>query len=285
MVSNHVALRQFLRTLKHKLRADTTLGETERALDKWTIIACHALYFERRDLAEFAIKLLHEAYVALPVAGTALTEKRLAVVVRLYSLGSLAVRLGDWETLPAIVLRPAKIHPADNDYVHSSWIRHGHVEAARAGLTKDDDDTGAYLISTSRRLMVAQPSMRPDLSDVLVSDTGNPSSDDALLNSLCQFDILYCLLVVTEGQTSVKSMYPSSAAFDETRADPAFVTVAGDGAVRATLFPNRTDADVAEAIYNVVRLSMQESFKFGGTWWGPPPSVQAFLTAHGQQEA
>lgn len=283
MASNDVALRQFLRTLKHDLRADTTLVETERALDKWTIVACQALYFERRALVELAIKLLHEAYVALPNTGTELTEKRLAVVVRLYALGSLAVRLGHWETLRAIVLQPTKIHPADNEYVHSSWIRHGHVEAARAGLTKDDD-TDAYLISASRRLLVAQPSMRPDLTDALVPDTGNPPSDDALLNSLCQFDILYCLLVLTEGQTSVKSMYPSSAAFDETRADPALVTVASDSAVRTTLFPNCPDADVAKAIYNMVRLTMQEAFKFGGRWWGPPPSVQAFLTAHGQQE-
>ena len=130
MVSNDVSLRQFLRTLKHDLRADTNLAETERALDKWTIIACQALYFERRDLVELAIKLLHEAYVALPVAGAELTEKRLAVVIRLYALGSLAMRL----------------------------------------------------------------------------------------------------------------------------------------------------------IYNVVRLTMQEAFKFGGRWWGPPPSVQAFLTAKGQQE-
>ena len=246
MANYDVALGQFLRTLKHELRADTALVETERALDKWTIIACQALYFERRDLVELALELLYEAYVALPVSGTELTEKRLAVVVRLYALGSLAVRLGDWETLRAIVLRPAKIHPADNDYVHSSWIRHGHVEAARAGLTKDDDDTGAYLISASRRLMVAQSAMRPDLVDALVPDTGNPASDDPLLNSLCQFDILYCLLVLTEGQTSVKSMYPSSAAFDEIRADPALVTVAGDSAARATLFPNCTDADVAQ---------------------------------------
>ena len=64
------------------------------------------------------------------------------------------------------------------------------------------------------------------------------TSDDALLNSLCQFDIVYCLLVITEGETSVKSVYPSSAAFDETRAS----------AVRATLFPNSTDAVIAAAI-------------------------------------
>jgi hypothetical protein len=284
MASNDVALRQFLRTLKHGLRADSTLADTERVLDKWTIIGCQALYFERRDLVDIALKLLHEAYVALPVAGPELTEKRLAVVVRLYALGSLAVRLGDWGALRPIVLRPAKIHPADNDYVHSSWIRHGHVEAARAGLTKDDDDTGAYLISASRRLMMAQPSVRPDVPEALVSHTGNPASDDALLNSLCQFEIFYCLLVLTEGQTSVRSMYPSSAAFDETRADPALVLVAGDSAVRATVFPNSNDVDVAAAVYNVVRLIMQEAFNFGGRWWGPPPSVQAFLIDHGQPE-
>lgn len=108
---------------------------------------------------EFAIKLLHEAYATLPVAGTALTEKRLAVVVRLYALGSFAVRLGNWEAFRAIILRPVKIHP------------------------------------------------------------------------------------------------------------------------------DCTDADVAEAIYNVVRLTMREAFKFDGRWWEPPPSVQEYLTVHGQQEA
>ena len=64
-------------------------------------------------------------------------------------------------------------------------------------------------------------------------------------------------------------MYPSSAAFDETRADPALVTVAGDTAVRATLFPNSTDADVAEAIYNVVRLTMQQAFNSAGDGGAP----------------
>jgi hypothetical protein len=236
MANNDVRLRQFLRSLKHFIHADNTLAESERALDKWTIIACQALYFERHDLVELAIKLLHEAYVALPLAGSALTEKRLAVVIRLYALGRLAVRLSAWEIVRSIVQRPAQIHPADHAYVHSSWIRHGHVEAARAGLTGGEAQ-GGYLISASRQLMIAQSSMRPDLPDNLVPATGSIPSDDVLLNSLCQFDILYCLLVATEGQTHVRSFYPSSAAFDESRADPALVKVAGDGAVRSRSVP------------------------------------------------
>src|SRR6202007_2365041 len=120
---------------------------------------------------------------------------------------------------------------ADHDYVHSSWIRHGHVEAARGGLTGSDAQ-GGYLISASRQLTVAQSSMRPDVPDQLVPATGSLAGDDVLVNSLGQFDILYCLLVATEGQTQVRSFYPSSAAFDEPRADPALVKVAGDSAVR-----------------------------------------------------
>jgi hypothetical protein len=142
---------------------------------------------------------------------------------------------------------------------------------------------GGYLTSASRQLMVAQSSMRPDVRDQLVPATGSLAGDDVLLNSLCQFDILYCLLVATERQTQVRSFYPSSAAFDEPRAYPALVKVAGDDAVRAALFPDSTDADVAAVIYRVVRLAMQEAFKFGGRWWGPPPSVQAFLTGNGQE--
>lgn len=283
-MANDIQLRQFLRSVEHSIRADTPLAESERALDKWTIIACQALYYERYDLVEMAIKLLYDAYSALPVAGVDLTEKRLAVVIRLYALGSLAVRLKAWNTIRSIVHRPAKAHPLDPNYLHSSWIRQGHVEAARAGLIGGDDASG-NLISVSRSLLVADPSMRPDLPDALVPAAGNIGDADPSLNSLCQFDILYCLLVATEGQTSVRSFYPSSAAFNETRADPILVTVAGDSNVRAALFPNSTDAAVAEAIYQVVRLAIQQAFNFGGSWWGPPPSVQAFLTGNGQQEA
>ncbi|MGV0052604.1 hypothetical protein ACRU43_25610 [Mycobacterium colombiense] len=283
MAGNDVQLRQFLRSVKLYMRADTPLAESEQALDKWTYIACQALYFERVDLIELAIKLLHEAYGSLPVTGSALTEKRLAVVVRLYALGSLAVRLGAWETVRSIVQRPAQVHPVDHNYVHSSWIRHGHVEAARAGLTGQEAQ-GGYLISASRQLMISRSSMRPDLPNSLVPAAGSLAADDVLLNSLCQFDILYCLLVVAEGQTQVRSFYPSSAAFDESRADPALVKVASDATVRATLFPESPDDVVAEAIYRVVRLAMQEAFKFGGQWWGPPPSVQTFVMGSGQQE-
>jgi len=284
MANADVQLRQFLRSLAQFVRADVPRAETERALDKWAIIACQAMYFERTDLVERAITVFHEAYAALPMVGADIVEKRLAIVIRLYVVGSMAVRMGAWTVITSIVQRPAQIDPTDYEYVHSSWIRHGHVEAARASLTGDAAQ-GGYLISVARELMVAQPSMRPDVHESLVATASNPAADDTLLNSLCQFDILYCLLVAAEGQTSVRSFYPSTAAFDESRADPALVKIAGDNTVRTTLFPNSNDGEIAGAIYKVVRLAMQEAFNFGGRWWGPPPSVQAFLIQNGHQEA
>ncbi|MFV8165305.1 hypothetical protein ACNQVK_24970 [Mycobacterium sp. 134] len=285
MADKDVALRQFLRSLQHHLRAHNTLAETEQALDKWTIVTCQALNFERHDIVESALVLLHEVYegyLADHDPGQELAKKRLAIVIRLYILGSLAVRLDDWSTMRSIVLKPAKIHQADTAYIHSSWIRHGHVEAARAGLTRTDDGDGGYLIAASRELQTTEPTMHPDIPESMLARSGAP--EDVLLNSLCQFDILYCLLVVVDGPTSVKSMYPSSAAFDEARADPALVRISGDKAVRSAVFPNADDPTIAAAIHDVVRRTMQESFSFGGRWWGPPPSVQAFLAANGQPE-
>ena len=283
MASHDVAVRQFLRVLKNEVRGDSTLASTERALDKWAIVACQAIHFERRDLVDLAIKLLHEAYVALPMTGLDVTEKRLAVVIRLYAVGSLAIRMNDWETLRTIILRPAKLHPADNDYVlvdssrscrcSPCWL---NGERRQHRRLPDIEESGPAL---GRASHASRSRCRRLFKSVA------PASDDILLNSLCQFDVLYCLLVVTEGQTSVKSMYPSSAAFDEARADPILVAITGDPVIRAALFPSCTDAAIADAIYNVVRLTMQEALKFGGRWWGPPPSVQEFLTRHGQQEA
>jgi hypothetical protein len=140
------------------------------------------------------------------------------------------------------------------------------------------------LISASRQLLADNPTMRPDLPDAIVPSAAVSGVDDKLLNTLCQFDILYCLLVTLEGTATVRSVYPSSAAFNETRADPALVAVATDEQVRERLFPNSRDHEIAAAIYSVVRLSMQEALKFGGRWWGPPPSVQEFVAAHGQSE-
>jgi hypothetical protein len=122
--------------------------------------------------------------------------------------------------------------------------------------------------------------MRPDLPDELVLPADSMPEDDMLANSLCQFDILYCVLVAAEGHTTVRSFYPSSAALLQSRADPIVNVIATDAAARAELLPNSDDAYIAGALDRVLRAAEQESRRFGGRWWGPSWPVQNYLDAH-----
>jgi hypothetical protein len=135
-----VRLRQFLRSLTQSIRPDTPLAECERVLDKWTTIVCQALYFRTHSPCRTCHQTTPRGLAASP-QGPSSPKNAWRFVARLYAASSMAVRLNAWQTIRAIVHRPAAIYPNDQNYVHSSWIRHGHVEAAR-GLTRDDDHGG-----------------------------------------------------------------------------------------------------------------------------------------------
>ena len=85
-------MRQFLRTLRRYVNAEGTLEDCEMALNKWVVFCAQATIFERDDLTENAIDALFDVYRELGV-GPDLTRKRLAVVIRIDAVGSLAVRM------------------------------------------------------------------------------------------------------------------------------------------------------------------------------------------------
>jgi hypothetical protein len=273
---NDVRLRQFLRTLKRFVSANRSLEDCEAALDKWTIFSAQALNFERTDLAKDAIDAMFDAYSQLD-AGTDLARKRLAVVIRIYAIGSLAVRMYYWETVHSLAIRPVTLPPFDT-WTYASWVRHAQVEASRAGLTRDN--RGGYLISAARELVVNHPAMRPDIGDDEISPAEDLAPDDELLNSLCRFDIAYCFVVAAEG-VGKGEYYPSSAAFSEERAQPIALKIVDDPEVRRRLFPNSNDAGIAAALADVYKKTIQESANnYGGRWWAAPPRVIAFIDEH-----
>jgi len=67
--------------------------------------------------------------------------------------------------------------------------------------------------------MVNHPALRPDIGDDEIFPAEELAPDDELLNSLCQFDIAYCFVVAAEGVGRGR-YYPTSAAFNEDRAQP-----------------------------------------------------------------
>lgn len=262
-----VRLRQFL---GHAVGLVSDLDKRRVALDKITILATHAMYFERDAVAGRAINSLFDAYTNL---GHGDDAARLDAITRVYVLGSLAVRLRNWNLVHDLALRPYP--PSDATYVYSSWIRHGQVAASRAELFPKDK--GGMMISAARVLMSERSTMRPDVPDSAVPDPGALAHDDALLNSLCQFDILYCLIVAAEGQHHGDG-YPAASAMQQERANPAFEVVARDSHARSAMFRTSDDRKIAKAIAGVFTAAKRESLGFGGSWWSLPPFAQQFVT-------
>jgi hypothetical protein len=243
--------------------------ERRTALDKITILTAHAMYFERDAIAEKAIDSLFDAYAKI---GHGEAAARLDIITRVYVLGSLAVRLRQWAIVHDLALRP---YPTNGDvYIYSSWIRHGQVDASRADLFPNDK--GGMMISAARVLMSEQPAMRPDVPDSAVPDPGDLTHDDALFNSLCQFDILYCMIVAAEGLHE-GGAYPAASAMNQDRANPAFELVASDPDARAAMFPTSDERKIAEAMTEVFAIAEHESFGFGGHWWSLPQGAQRFV--------
>jgi hypothetical protein len=272
---NDVRLRQFLRTLKRFVNSNGSLEDCELAMDKWAIFSAQALNFERADLAKDATASLYDAYSQLGV-GPDMTRKRLAAVIRIYAVGSLAIRLEDWETVNALANQPVAATPFDN-WVYASWIRHAQVDASRARLS--GDNPGTFLISAARELMVNHPEMRPDVSDDQIPPGDELAPHDELLNTLCQFDIAYCFVVAAEGNGR-GGAYPSSSAFKEDRAHPVALKIVGDSDVRRRLFPESDDTRIADAMKAVYEDAGTEAAKFRGGWWDPPQRVIAFFNEH-----
>lgn len=271
-----VRIKQFLHQARQTaLSPASEKDAVEEALDRIAELAALGIYYEHLDEAKDAIDALYSIY--LDVArkfGPA--QDLVAILARVYCLGSLAVRLGQGTMVNHIVQKPVSV-PAGDSYVYSSWLRHGQVEGSRKGLFPKGK--GGMLISQARDLAATHPSLRPDVPDEIVVPAENLDHDDVLLNSLCQFDLAYCVIARAEGDGQAKG-YPTCAAFHELRSAPLMEIIASDDSVRADLFPESSDEAVAQALLDVVSMAEKESWGYGGHWDGLTPAAQRFVTEH-----
>ena len=151
---------------------------------------------------------------------------------------------------------------------------HGQVAASSAKLFPKEND--GMMISAAHVMMGEQPSMRPDVPDSVLQDPGDLTTIDMLLNSLCQFDILYCLIVETEGKQD-GGVYPAAVDLNQERADPAFDVVATDSSARAAMFPNSDNREIAAAMRRVFEYAEHEALRFRWGWRALPPDAQRFI--------
>lgn len=277
---NDVRLRQFIRSLTATTGPAASLNDFTAAVDKWTVFCSQALYFERFDLVDEAIDKLRGVYKTFGDDEIS-NRKRFAVVIRIYVIGSLAVRLGAWESVTTLSLQPVPSSTRHPGYIYSSWIRNSTVFVSREELDADPDNPtqkrSGFILSAARDLMVEHAAMRPDLVDNQVP-ADDITHDDIALNSLCQFDIAYCIIVAAMG-TGKSSAYPSSAEFDEDRATPMAQQLVADASIRQRMLPGVPDPEVAVAIRDMYELAIAQSARNRyGRWWAMPQSVDQWVS-------
>lgn len=262
------ALRKFLIAAKNAYLQGESEEQRSTALNRIAAVAVEAVIVSDAAAVKLAMDVLsnlYESYLLTPGRTQGKQDAQanwLAIILRVMAVGAAAVRNGQYEALPTIVLRSI----GDSVYSYRSWIRHAITEASRAGLLVRSDETekGGNIIAMSAALLRHSPDLRPDMQ---IADDGE--SGEAFLDSLCQFDFLWCCLSLAskEDASSSAAYYPSCAAYHQYRITPALHLVENKPAVRAEIFGDVSNQKIADSILEVLEMAKGQSWNYGG-WWG-----------------
>ena len=258
-------------------------AEVRRILDRITSAFAIAVTYEDTSTTSSILDVFAEVYALgneqnlpnpLPAYGDA-PRLWFEIVTRLEAVGALAVRLRKWSFIRPLVLRTAGV---GDTYV--SWLRHGLTAAYNANIVVTDDGKplAGPLVSAARQHIDQLPALRPDYPNAQFSFTPNSAPDpaDSLLDSVTQFDLLWCVLAVVSGHD--RDHYPSFSAFYARRSVPILDLIIGDLSVREQLLPEVPDAEVARAIQEVEEVANQEAWRTARRPWDiTSPQVEHFV--------
>lgn len=193
----------------------------------------------------------------------------LLVIERVFGLGALAVRRGDWKAVRTLTLqRPLRL----SDY-YTSWLRHALTMASRAQHLQERRDDGQIrqisLLSLARNDVARLDCLRPD---GLVPDA------DGIITSLAQFDVLSNIVAIDSAAKSDNAarangrvFYPNFARFRQIRIQPIVERLLTDDEMRSTLFTHGND-ELAMALATIGEHAQHESRMFDGfQGWGATP--------------
>jgi hypothetical protein len=163
------------------------------------------------------------------------------VLERVRALGGLVVRLEHWHVVRQLTLQRPK---SREGLFYRNWLRHGDVQAARAGMFRDPGNPrlDRSFITLAEERANALPSLRPDVL----------ADDEALRTSMCQFDFLAAMVAVSDaGEVSSHYFYPHFCRFHTHRVEPAASRLITDEEMRAAIYPTENDQELADALWGV----------------------------------
>jgi hypothetical protein len=256
-------------------------------LDRLVSVGALALTLDRADIAADVIECLTDVYGA-PLEATLSLEARplaqsvywLDILSRVVALGGLAVVLKDWATVRMLAIQ------ASPDSWYVSWLRHGLTIAARSNAfpkTASGQEEQGAIIPLARRVVHHLPALRP----YVVEDDGydpEPSAEiaptDPILNSLCAFDALAALVVLTQidpERFDAHQYYPSFGHYYSKRSEPYWARLLKDNAMRTALLPDADDAAVGMAMAGVADVAHSVVQGRWGLWEVNEKAVGEFI--------
>jgi hypothetical protein len=187
----------------------------------------------------------------------------IAVVGRLFALGALAVRFERWPAIRQLALTPP---PGRNPAFYASWLRHGPVEASRSGMLPDGKtgEQRVHLISLARRHINRLAAMRLDYPDDTAYNPQGEPRTDGLMDSVCQFDALWCVIVyASSDEARTGDFFTDFGYYYGRRALPILERLVTDEPMRAALLPSVTDEQLGAALAEVLRMANSRNWLRG----------------------
>jgi hypothetical protein len=203
-----------------QLSSEGPSPDLEVLLDRLAQTAGIALAIDDQMLFEQSVTALRSIYrigvgpdeYARPDLGVGAVKLWWSIIGRVEAIGAVAVRAGAWSAIRRLTLQPPAGGTDRRPSAYVSWLRHGLTEAARAGLLHGPTQNSlqpAALIHAARAVTHRLGALRLDYPDDSgYGSTEQPSNDDVLLDSICQFDATYCVIAHAD-KPNGSQYYPS----------------------------------------------------------------------------
>lgn len=194
-------------------------------------------------------------HVSIPTARVLVT-----VVQRIFILGAYGVKRKRFEPLTTLVLQRPDI---DDDYYY--WLTHAGVMAARAELT--EAFRGRSMVGPMSDVVRERPEFFALFDENM----------DNVVNAMCQFDFLQCLLI-SHATGNPDQSYPNFGGYWNERTLPLVRELVTGGPARKAL-GSITDQELAQLLNRLDQFAGREFFRVNG--WRPQhwiyPEITAFL--------
>ncbi|MEV4348904.1 ATP-binding protein [Actinoplanes sp. NPDC049596] len=250
---------------------DDAPGRLQDLLDRAVSALAYGIVLDDRNLAERLTRALHEIYVHGLVVdqprNDVVATVQFTIVARVLAAIALAARIEAWWAVRPLTLRPVGTEPGA--YERASWLRHATVWNSRwntAPTNADGHPIPGVLIAQAREIISRVPALRRDVAAPVgafaVGET--PQRGDTLLDSLCQADLLWCLVAFLHGgKHGTRDFYTSFAALYEHRVQPMVRRLLTDDPAVDGVFPDTTPEDLREALADVLKMASSEGARFG----------------------